>query len=347
MSTVVKNTNSPLGVMILTWLLTHADGGTPNEIEKALQVIVGQRWTAAERRRALEEEMASLEQEGKIERCRRSARVLTKSGNQAALTALGAESEPADTTWQSVKKLYLFARALDVPPPATLPTPQARSAAVLSRHHRLGIGAEPTLTQVKHALAWRAIGGEPGKPFTAEAAMAVLLNRMLGTKKAVPVNEALGRLAAKAAGASRAGAEEIEKSILSRWIQGVEVVPAVASQEHAASAALVAPPEKVTPRLALPAGDDAFALRAVAAARASKTGRFGDNKVFISHVLRQLASEGFAVDDTDAVKARLVAAHQSGFLSLSRADLVEAMAPEDVDTSETRYRRATFHFVRI
>jgi hypothetical protein len=108
----------------------------------------------------------------------------------------------------------------------------------------------------------------------------------------------------------------------------------------------IAPREAPTSR-ALPLKDSDFAKLVLAAARASKTGRFGSNKVFISHVLRQLAAEGYAVGDAEAVKARLVAAHRAGLLSLARADLVEAMAPGDVDASETRHGSATFHFVRL
>lgn len=97
----------------------------------------------------------------------------------------------------------------------------------------------------------------------------------------------------------------------------------------------------------LPADEKGFAERVLSAARASKTGRFGDDKVFVSHVLRQLQAEGFAIPDVDAFKERLVAAHRAKLLSLSRADLVQAMAAEDVDGSETRYLNARFHFVRI
>jgi hypothetical protein len=63
-------------------------------------------------------------------------------------------------------------------------------------------------------------------------------------------------------------------------------------------------------------------------------------------VARQLERDGFRVGDEDAFKARLVSAHRQQLLELSRADLVEAMDPKDVDASEARYLRSTFHFVR-
>ena len=73
-----------------------------------------------------------------------------------------------------------------------------------------------------------------------------------------------------------------------------------------------------------------------------------DGKVFISHVWRSLEQERSGDSlDAEAFKQRLVEAHREGLLDLSRADLVEAMSPEDVATSETSYFGATFHFVRM
>ncbi len=40
-------------------------------------------------------------------------------------------------------------------------------------------------------------------------------------------------------------------------------------------------------------------------------------------------------------------ANNARLLDLSRADLVQAMDPDDVRLSEVNYLNATFHFVRI
>ena len=76
--------------------------------------------------------------------------------------------------------------------------------------------------------------------------------------------------------------------------------------------------------------------------------RFGENKVFISHVWRQLRDEA-AIDGLELApfKRRLVEANREGLLRLSRADLVEAMSPADVEESATAYENATFHFIRL
>lgn len=304
----VKHETSPLAAVILAWLLVHADGGTQNEVDKALHAIVQQRWTAAERRRALEAEVTALREAGSVKRVRKAAYALTEAGRRAALSALGAASIPAKATWRSIKGRALFARALDIPAGAAAIDPDARAAAVLARHHGIEAGSPPSLKRVVQALVRRALGVEASEPFNVDALTGV---------------------------------------VLSRWIQGVAVVPPARPAAEQGSAAPPNAPAPPAPRHELPEDNKAFAGRVLAAARASTTGRFGDNKVFISHVLRQLGAEGFAIDDAEAIKARLVAAHQGGLLSLSRADLVEAMAAEDVDASETRYRRATFHFVRI
>jgi hypothetical protein len=85
-----------------------------------------------------------------------------------------------------------------------------------------------------------------------------------------------------------------------------------------------------------------FATRVLAAAQTSPTGRFGDRKVFISHVMHHLG-----VHDETTFKQRLVDAHQAGLLTLGRADLVDAMDPEDVARSETHHTNSTYHFVRL
>ena len=91
-----------------------------------------------------------------------------------------------------------------------------------------------------------------------------------------------------------------------------------------------------------------MAERVKAAARDCPTGRYGDHKVFIAHVWDRLrADPDFAGMDLDGFKRALAEANNLRLLDLSRADLVQAMDPEDVRRSEVHYLNATFHFVRI
>jgi len=51
--------------------------------------------------------------------------------------------------------------------------------------------------------------------------------------------------------------------------------------------------------------------------------------------------------DLESFKRMLLRANQKGLLSLSRADLVEAMNAEDVRRSEIESLGDTVHFVRV
>ncbi len=92
-----------------------------------------------------------------------------------------------------------------------------------------------------------------------------------------------------------------------------------------------------------------FAAHALAAARRSPTGRFGDNKVFISHVWREWRGAGgrAAPEEAAAFKEQLVRANTAGLLRLSRADLAGAHDPADVRESQISYLGEKFHFVRL
>lgn len=74
-------------------------------------------------------------------------------------------------------------------------------------------------------------------------------------------------------------------------------------------------------------------------------------RAFIGSTWEHLPPELHEASDLDAFKRRLVEAHRRQLLSLSRADLVSAMDPRDVEQSETRYtpfgsvHGATFHLI--
>jgi hypothetical protein len=98
-----------------------------------------------------------------------------------------------------------------------------------------------------------------------------------------------------------------------------------------------------------PATDlEAFAQDVLDAARTSRTGRFGEDRVFINHVWKQFKrvhpSSGL---DAESFKARLVEANRARLLSLVRADLAPMLDPRDVQASETRYLSTAFHLLCI
>jgi hypothetical protein len=93
---------------------------------------------------------------------------------------------------------------------------------------------------------------------------------------------------------------------------------------------------------------DVFAKRVVEAARESRSGRFGSDKVFVAHVWKALQDDpAFAAMGLDGFKHRLAEANNARLLDLSRADMVEAMDLDDVELSEVPYLGATFHFIRL
>src|SRR5262249_10832151 len=108
----------------------------------------------------------------------------------------------------------------------------------------------------------------------------------------------------------------------------------------AAEATAVAPSLDTAPTPA------AFAGAVLRAARQTTAGWFGDRKVFVSAVWEQLRGDPpWAQLALPEFKARLVAAHRAGALTLARADLVAAMDPALVAASEITVDGASFHFL--
>lgn len=103
-----------------------------------------------------------------------------------------------------------------------------------------------------------------------------------------------------------------------------------------------APLPGAQPPVALPD----FAKDVSQVAANTKTGGFGDNKVFINHVYREMAKKypGLTLPE---FKDRLLEANAAGLLTLSRADLVQVMNQEDVEESQTFHPsgRGEFNFI--
>jgi hypothetical protein len=181
----------------------------------------------------------------------------------------------------------------------------------LQAQRNLATSPKPTLAEVRDAVCWKALGFESNASFTKTAVLEALLRRELGEGKRYKPGEALRR----------------------SWLQGEPVIPEVAP----------APEEEPLDPVQGPLDLATFAKTVLDVARTAKTGRFGDNKVFISEVHRLFPQEM----DLDTFKEWLLKAQRAGLVPLSRADLVEAMDPELVARSELPYLGATFHFVRL
>jgi hypothetical protein len=339
------------GRLVLARLLVAGDkGATTGEISKALAPYVGHRWAGAALAEQLARQLADLAAARLVARTRKGKTeraTITPEGRRQALAFLGIDELPQRATWSQITKTYLAACALGLPAPREK---AARNfggdpgfkAALLTRQFALPIDAYPTLDQALDALAWKLLGFEaaPGVKLTVKSIKAALVRRELDGStqidpRADPRKEATKLLAQKV-GARQSSKDELRQAAIRRWVDGALAMPAPAP----ISAAVPAP----SPSLDL----DTFAQRVLEAARASPTGWFGDNKVFVVHVFRALSHDPvFAAMGLDGFKQRLAEANNARRLDLGRADMVEAMDREEVALSRVSYLGAEYHFVRV
>jgi len=331
---------SRIGEMALAWLLTRAEGkGARSALSRALKPLAQQRWSGSEWGEHLEETLARLAADGLIQQTARKGVVLTPEGRAHALAALNLERLPRSTTWKQLKSTHVTALALGLSPSATSLARLARAddmrAVLLQKQLGLGTPGTRTLTQVRDAFCWRQLGVESDQPFTAAAVQAVLLSRALQATRAVTPTQAMQQLAARIAGARRTDTESLRIAVLRAWLfPPAELLPATVTSPAPAAGA---------PR----DGEDglrSFSENVLRTARTSPSGRFGDNRVFISHVWHAMKGNGM---DEKAFKRRLVEANRKRLLSLTRADMVELMDPADVAASEIQHLGATFHFIAL
>jgi hypothetical protein len=265
---------------------------------------------------------------------------LTDSGREQALGLLGLRHLPPRATWRVLRDRYLVPRALGV----AEDTGETRSrvgsrdglgAFLLQQRYGLPGGPGRTPKAVLEALVCRELGFPEETKWTAVRDR--VLCRLLGAPEPLGWKDLPAQMVQSAAGARRADLASLRQAVLRDWL----APPAPQAPPGADGRTSGEPVEPEA--FDLPA----FAATVAAAARACPTGRFGDNKVFIHHVWEELRGEShLPVRSLDEFKRRLAEANHAGLLRLSRADLVQAMGPDDVRQSETRYLGAVFHFIR-
>ncbi len=315
--------------LVLVRLLAPTKRGPSRaDLRKSLEPLLAYRQSAAEAGAQVDEAVRTLVAAGLVQD---KPYQLTEEGRRQALAFLGLEALPARTNWTALKNKYLLAHALKLSAEQRrrLGTEEVR-AIVLKQQYGLATAEVPTLPAALNALAWKQLGVDSDRPFSRGAVLA----QLLGLESEAKVKKLGPMLAAKASGARNGGANELALALIRRWADG-ELTPA--SSELPAAG-------PVSFNLA------GFAEAVREAARSSPTGRWGDHKVFIAHVWRQLAGQNaFPGMGADEFKRRLAEAQHAGLVELSRADLVEVMDPDDVRASETRYLDglATFHFVQV
>lgn len=332
--------NNPAADLIRVRLL--ATGSKPPsraEISKSLAPFFEHRCSPAEWKSVFEEALDWLVQQGDVAA---KPLALTESGRARALAFLGSSELPARIRWPALRDTWLVAKALNAPVESVkdrqrLKEADGLRAFVLKKTYELPLEGCPTLKQAVDALAWNQLGIATDRPLTLAALIEELLGRLVESPVRLKKEQLQRQIPAKLLGAAKPDAADLRLAAIRRLLNADERREAVENNG-------------ATP---FPARTEQFDLSAFShqvreAARQSRTGHFGENKVFISHVWNWLQNQRtFQSMDESQFKERLVEANRAGFLSLSRADLVEAMDPADLANSETRHLNAAFHFVQV
>lgn len=351
----------PVHVLILVRLLASGEkGDKTSKLRKDLEPWLGHRWSGAVLTDVLDRALEALETAGLVAAAPKPARakktdpafLLTPEGRKRGLEVLKVDQLPPKATWATLKKGYLPAVALNLPAldeksRKTFSSDGGFKAALLKEQFGLSLNGCPTLAQATDALAWKLIGFESAEKFSAPAVQKALFHKALGDQAARPAEakKSVDLLLSRRVGARRGGGDGMREAVLRGWI---DQSPPARDDRVQTVPGLSPTPEPAPPSSPAPLDLEHFARTVVAAARACATGRFGDNKVFIIHVWRSLQDDpAFRAMGLAAFKHRLAEANNARLLDLSRADLVQAMDPEDVRLSEVNYLNASFHFIRI
>ena len=339
MSTPSAQSLDVLGDMILVRLL--GSGKTPparSQIDRDLKPLVSVSMDKAEWQERLDATLSSLEEQGVIES--RPYR-LTDTGRQRAVGFLNLDSVPKEK-WTTLRDRYLIASALGISPTdkqafRDVGTSDGLRPAILVNHFDLPGSRVPSKARAMHLLAWQQLqlAHEFEIPTTKDISHKnILYATILDGQKGDPVT----LLAAQVTKSESNSLKHVREAVIRNWL---------ASREPNTDSPSVAPEPATADRETHALNLTEFAERVRTIAQQSSTGKFGENKVFLSHVWNQYQGDGggngMTRSDFDQL---LVDANRQNLLTLSRADLISAMNPQDVQESEIRSANATFHFLR-
>lgn len=300
-----------------------------SELARALFPLVSFRLTEAEWRRELQSLLTGLRESGQIDPRRLE---LTPSGTRRLEKALGGGSLPQVRGWREFKTKHL-PRLLDGQHPTDFGNADP-ALPVVARE--LGLPPESARSEANVGDAWlkRALGLRGKRP-TLDAVRAVLLARELGLPERQRTKDVLHLYAVKLTGAKSAKREDLLHARTRSWLEADRRVPKLGRTTDGTAERSPTASQRTIEKI-------------LAAARAPGTSRFGEGKAFIGSVWQRLSTDPDVCElGETGFKRLLVEAHQRGELTLSRADLVSAMDPKDVATSETRHLNATYHFIQI
>lgn len=267
---------------------------------------------------------------------------LTESGRSEALAFLGLEALPPRTDWRALQRGYLVAKALGLDSEAKtlrekIQDEEGLAAYLLRSRYDVPLSGTATLKKVLEALACKQICIAVGIPpeTTLVATRNGVLSRLINSPERLTWEKLQKEVPGHTTGTRLSGRNSLHEAVLKGWL------------ERSTNSN---PQERISIEESAREDFDlaTFAVTVRAGALRCPSGRFGDNKVFISHVWSCLREETpFRHFDLESFKENLLKAHLAGLLQLERADLVQAMEPADVRESEIAYLNATFHFVLV
>lgn len=344
-----------LDLVLLRLSVPARTGLSPADVARSLHGYVASHFTPAEwsqRVRSL------LDEAVRTELATHRPRALTSKGAARVTALLGIDTVPPAKNWRELKTRHLRGLAAGKAGTRRTARPEELYAAVvLPRLVPDALAGAPAGKVLDEWLRRRL--GLSGK-VTVNTIKAALLAQELGVPRREHLDEVLRFAAVKLTGARRAEPEAVSQALIERWLEqgdGAATAEGVSAAAPGASAA-TAPAASVagTVRSSATNGDhggkppeDAVTwLLPRLKAAAPRVKRFGDRKLFIGSAWEALKDEPrIAALGIDGFKDVLVEAHRRGELELSRADLVAAMDPADVATSETRHLNATYHFIQL
>jgi len=272
--------------------------------------------------------------------------VLKEAGHQRALLYLGVTEVLGNMTWQTLCNRYLIAKVYGLDAESFEVRKQLQDinklkGCVMNHAYVLDLSGVPTLKQSIHALLWHKMGVATDVEFNEKNLIRYLLELDLNEHSPLDAKSLRDVVIKKEIKAQSNRGYEIRQRILQQLVGKPSDKDQPTAQAHHSSSNLVEVVDEV-PDI------EAFAEQVQQAAQTSETGWFGERKVFISHVWRNMQKNSvYPKMDFPKFKGLLVEANKQELLTLSRADLVAAMDANDVAESEIQYLNATFHFVKI
>jgi hypothetical protein len=337
-------------VLVRLLAVSKSNAPGPKKLRDELYPFFQSRLSPGDWNTHLEATLQQLDSAGLIAR---KPFALSDQGRQRALRFLGINDLPPRVTWSQLRDTYLVSKAFGLAPQsseARKAVKQADRLRGLIVKHQLDLATAefPTLRQAIDAVAWRRLGIETSVPFNEKNVVRFLLGEDLKRPSRLATSQLRNQFPTQLLKTSSTDPSEIRWEMLRKLVGSQDARPHTTSMMEEAASSTAPPPAESASTEPAPFDLDEFSRQVLHAANSVVDGRFGENKVFINRIWHAVQDTELARQlDFDQFKRLLADANNQGLLSLSRADLVGAMDPQDVAQSETKYLNATFHFVQV